>query len=86
MVVVHAAQPGPGKIKQPHDSADDSDDEDGEDDEEEEEEGDGDNHDHHGQATPRSGQRLPLGSKIVPTMMALMASQTLAYDAVDPQF
>ena len=39
-----------------------------------------------GQATPRSGQRLPLGSKIVPTMMALMASQTLAYDAVDPQF
>ena len=85
MVVVHV-QPGPGKIKQPHDSADDSDDEDGEDDEEEEEEGDGDNYDHHGQTTPRSGQRLPLGSKIVPTMMALMASQTLAYDAVDPQF
>ena len=54
--------------------------------EEEEEECDGDDYDHHGQATPRSGQRLPLGSKIVPTMMALMASQTLAYDAVDPQF
>ena len=84
MVVVHV-QPGPGKIKQPHDSADDSD-EDGEDNEEEEEEGDDDDYDHHGQATPRSGQRLPLGSKIVPTMMALMASQTLAYDAVDPQF
>ena len=31
-------------------------------------------------------QHLPLGSKMTPTIMALMASQTLAYDAVDPEF
>ena len=31
-----------------------------------------------------TGQRhLPLGSKMAPIIMALMASQTLAYDAVD---
>ena len=34
-----------------------------------------------------TGQRhLPLGSKMAPTIMALMASQTLAYDALDQQF